>query len=319
MNRIVVLDGYTLNPGDISWSALEKVGELSVYDRTSPDELDERIGDANIVLVNKVPLSRTVFEGHPQLECVCVLATGYDVVDIQAAKENGVVVMNVPGYGSEAVAQHAIALLLAVTNRVKEHSDRVHAGAWNQAEDWCFWDHPLVSLAGKKMGIIGYGRIGERTGSIAQALGMQVLAYKRRPDKSLETKTLKFVDLDTLYREADVISLHCPATPENQGMINRETISKMKKGVILINTSRGSLIDEKDVGHALREGKIQAAGLDVLNHEPPEEDSTLIGLDNCLITPHIAWAAKESRERLMDIAVSNLETYLQGSPQNVVS
>lgn len=319
MKKIVAVDGFTLNPGDISWEGMEKLGDFTVYDRTTPEELDERVGDAHILLNNKMTLSRSFFASHPALEYVGILATGYNVVDMEAAKDHGVTVTNIPGYGSEAVAQHAIAFLLEITNRVGEHSDSVHAGDWNQAPDWCYWKHPLMCLAGKTMGIIGYGRIGTHTAKIAQALGMHVLVSTRTPKKELETETLQFTDQDTLFASADVIVLHCPLTPENTGMINKENIEKMKKGVIIINPSRGALIDEHDLAEALQSGHVYAAGLDVLTEEPPTEDNPLIGVENCFITPHIAWAAKESRVRLMDLAVENLEAYLRGEPVNVVS
>ncbi|WP_313185257.1 D-2-hydroxyacid dehydrogenase [Lacrimispora sp.] len=320
--KIVVLDGFTENPGDLSWEGLEQLGELTVYDRTAGDEavIAERIGDAEAVYTNKVPISRKVLECCLNLRFIGVLATGYNVVDTAAAKERQISVCNIPSYGTDAVAQFAIALLLEICHRIGHHSDAVHQGRWSSNQDWCFWDYPLIELAGKTMGIIGFGRIGQSTGRIAQAMGMKVLAYdsfKIIPE--LESATCKYTDLDTLFAQSDVISLHCPLFPETEGMIHQGSIAKMKDGVIILNNSRGPLIVEEDLAQALKTGKVYAAGLDVVSSEPVREDNPLLKAPNCLITPHISWAPKESRQRLMDIAVKNLKNFLEGDPVNIVN
>lgn len=319
--KIVVLDGYTENPGDLTWEGLEMLGKLTVYDRTASDEnlIIERIGDADAVYTNKVPLSRNVINHCPGLRFIGVLATGYNVVDVEAAKEKNIPVCNVPSYGTDAVGQFAIALLLEICHHVGNHSNAVHEGRWSSNQDWCFWDYPLIELAGKTMGIIGYGRIGQSTGRIAQALGMKVLAYDAYRNPELESESCSYVELDELYKNADVISLHCPLFPETQGMINRDSISKMKDGVILLNNSRGPLIVENDLADALNCGKVFAAGLDVVSTEPIRQDNPLLRAKNCLITPHISWAPKESRQRLMDIVVDNLKQFIDGCPVNVVN
>jgi len=317
--KIVVLDGYTLNPGDLSWGELEKLGELTVYDRTPEDKILERIGDAEIVYTNKTPLSREIFEKAPNIKWVGVLATGYNVVDIEAAKEKGIPVTNVPTYGTAAVAQMVFALLLEICHHVWKHNEAVKMGEWERRGDFCFWDYPLIELAGKTMGIIGYGRIGQATGKIAQAMGMKVLAYDQYQNKALESESMKYVSLDELLKESDVISLHCPLTDSTKGIINKQTISKMKDGVILINTSRGPLIVEEDLKEALNSGKVYAAAVDVVSVEPIKKDNPLLEAKNIIITPHIAWAPKESRQRLMDIAVNNLKAFLDGKPVNVVN
>lgn len=318
--KIVVLDGYAGNPGDLSWDALGKLGELTVYDRTpaEPNLVMERIGDAEIVFTNKTPLSRQILTACPNLKFVGILATGYNIVDVDAAKELGIPVCNVPGYSTDAVAQMTLALLLEICHHVAHHSQQVHAGQWSGCEDFCFWDYPLIELAGKTMGIIGFGSIGKAVGRLARCLGMKVLAAGSRPTE--EGRAIaEYVDLDTLYRESDVISLHCPLFPENREMINKESIAKMKDGAILLNTARGALIVEQDVADALNSGKLYAAGMDVAAVEPLPASSPLIGAKNCIITPHIAWATKEARQRLMDIAVHNLEAFLAGKPENVVN
>lgn len=316
MLKIVILDGYTENPGDLSWGGFEALGGLTVYDRTSLEneaEVIERIGDAEVVYTNKTPISRAVLEACDKIRFIGVLATGYNVVDAAAAREREIPVSNIPSYGTEAVAQMAIALLLEICHHAAHHSDAVHAGRWSASPDWCFWDYPLIELAGKTMGIIGYGRIGQATGRIAKALGMKVAAYDRFVDAP------ECVALDTLLENSDVIALHCPLFPETQGIINKNTIAKMKNGVILLNNSRGPLIVEEDLCDALNSGKVHAAGLDVVSTEPIREDNPLLKARNCLITPHISWAPKESRQRLMDIAVDNLKQYLAGTPVNVVN
>ena len=320
--KIVVLDGYCLNPGDLDWKGLEALGECIVYDRTSLTDMEEvisRIGDADIVYTNKTPMPREVFEKCPNIRFVGVLATGYNVVDVNTAKEKGIPVANIPTYGTASVGQFAIALLLEICHHVGHHNQVVHEGKWESNPDWCFWDYPLIELDGKNMGIIGYGRIGQATGKIAQALGMKVLAYDAYKNPALENENCRHVELDELLSQSDVIALHCPLFPETEGIVNKENIAKMKDGVIILNNSRGPLIVEQDLVDALNSGKVAAAGLDVVSTEPIKGDNPLLGAKNCIITPHISWAPKESRKRLMDIAVNNLEEFLKGSPVNVVN
>ncbi|MCR5088764.1 MAG: D-2-hydroxyacid dehydrogenase [Oscillospiraceae bacterium] len=318
--RIVILDGYTENPGDLSWDSLKEFGDLTVYDRTpyEDDVIAQRIGDAEVVFTNKCPVRKAVMDACPKLKYISVLATGYNIVDVAYAGEKGIQVSNVPTYGTASVGQFAIALLLEICHHVAHHSAAVHEGRWGQNPDWCFWDYPLIELAGKTMGIIGFGKIGQTTGKIAKALGMKILATGSR-----ETETGRaiadYVDMDTLLRESDVIALHCPLFPSTEGIINRETIAKMKDGVILINNSRGQLVVEKDLADALNSGKIAAAGLDVVSTEPIRDDNPLLKAKNCLITPHISWAPKESRQRIMQTSAENLRAYLSGSPINLVS
>lgn len=319
MIKIVVLDGYTENPGDLSWAALEALGDLTVYERTSEDKIIERIGNAEAVYTNKTPLTAAVINACPSLKFIGVLATGYNVVDINAAKEKGIPVTNVPTYGTAAVGQFAIAMLLEICHHVAHHSDAVHEGRWTNIEDWCFWDYPLIELANKTMGIIGYGRIGQATGRIAQALGMKVLAYDAYKSAGLECDTMRYTELDELFAKSEVIALHCPLFPETTGIINKETIAKMKDGVIILNNSRGLLIVEQDLADALNSGKVYAAGLDVVSVEPIQESNPLLRAKNCMITPHISWAPKESRQRLMDVAIDNLRQYINGMPINVVN
>lgn len=316
--KIVVLDGYTLNPGDLSWDALAALGETAVYDRTPADEILARIGDADAIYTNKTPLTRETIQACPNLKFIGVLATGYNVVDVAAAKERGIPVCNVPTYGTAAVGQFAIAMLLEICHHVAHHSQAVHEGRWSGNIDWCFWDYPLVELEGKTMGVVGFGRIGQRTGEIAKALGMRVLAYDSYPNdagRAIGT----YVELDTLLKESDVISLHCPLFPETKGIINAASIAKMKNGVILLNNSRGPLIVEQDLADALNSGKVYAAGLDVVSEEPISPNNPLLSAKNCFITPHISWAPKESRARLMNIAVDNLSNWMNGKPTNVVN
>lgn len=316
--KIVILDGYTLNPGDLSWEGLKKLGELTVYDRTPKDKIVERISDAEIVFTNKVPITREVLE-KTNIKYIGVLATGYDVVDVNAAKEKGIPVTNIPTYGTASVAQMVFAHILEICHRVAAHSEVVKAGEWTNNPDWCFWKYPLIELADKNMGIIGYGRIGQAVGKIAQAFGMKVLAHDKYQNKDLESETMKYVSLDELLKNSDVISLHCPLTEENRGIINKSTIAKMKDSVIIINTARGQLIVEEDLAEALNQGKVYAAGLDVVSKEPIEADNPLLKAKNIFITPHIAWAPKESRQRLIDIAVDNLRAFLEGQPVNVIN
>ena len=316
--KIVVLDGYTENPGDLSWEALGKLGELTVYDRTAAEDIISRIGDAEIVITNKTPISRATMDACPNIRYIALLATGYNVVDVNAAKEKGIPVSNVPTYGTAAVGQFAIAMLLEICHHVAHHSDTVHAGKWNSCPDWCYWDYPLIELDGKTMGIIGFGRIGQATGKIAKAMGMKVLAYDSFQSESGKALA-EYVDLDTLLASSDVVALHCPLFPETEGIINKDTIAKMKDGVILLNNSRGPLIVEQDVADALNSGKIYAAGLDVVSTEPIKADNPLLTAKNCLITPHISWAPKESRQRIMDCTVSNVQAFQAGEPVNVVN
>lgn len=320
--RIVVLDGYTENPGDLSWNGFRELGELMVYDRSSltdKQEVIERIGDAEIIITNKTPISKEVLDACTNIKYIGVLATGYNVVDTITAREKGIPVCNIPTYGTDAVGQFAIALLLEICHHIGYHSGEVIKGRWQNNADWCFWDYPLIELAGKKMGIIGYGRIGQATGRIAQALGMKVLAYDAYKNPALVSETCEYVEMEELLRDSDVISLHCPLFPETEGIINKENIARMKDGVIILNNSRGALIIEQDLANALNTGKIYAAGLDVVSTEPIKPDNPLLSAKNCIITPHISWAPKESRQRLMDIAVDNVKAFLKGSCINVVN
>ncbi len=311
--KIVILDGHVENPGDLSWEPLAQLGEVTVYERTAPSDVIARIGDAPIVITNKTVITREIFDACPAIRYVGVLATGYNVVDIAAARERGIIVTNVPAYSTQAVAQFTMALLLEICHHVGRHSDSVHAGKWSACQDFAYWDYPLIELAGKTIGIIGYGRIGQATAKAAQALGMKVIAYSRHGQGE------PYVPLEELYARADVISLHCPLTAENTGMINRETIARMKDGVILLNTARGALINEEDLREALLSGKVYAAAADVAAVEPIPADSPLLGLPNMIFTPHIAWACYETRQRLMDIAVDNVRQFLNGTPVNNVA
>lgn len=318
--KMVVLDGQTLNPGDISWAEVEALGDLKVYARTPYEEAEilKRIGDAEVVMTNKTPISKATIEKAPNLKFVSVLATGFNVVDIESAKQHGVVVSNVPTYGTNSTAQFAIGLLLEVCHHIGEHNRAVHEGRWETSEDYCFWDYPLIELDGKTMGIIGFGRIGQTVGRIAKAFGMTVIANSR--SISDETKHIaEAVSLDELFARADVISLHCPLTPETQNLINKDTIAKMKDGVILINNSRGPVLNEQDVADALNSGKISYAAVDVVSVEPILPDNPLLKAKNCIITPHISWAPIESRKRLMHTTAENIEAYQKGKPQNVVN
>lgn len=317
--KIVVLDGYTLNPEDLSWNELDKLGELKAYDRTPADEIVSRIGDAEAVFTNKTPLSKEMLEACPSIKWVGVLATGYNVVDVEAAKEMNIPVCNVPTYGTTAVAQYVFALLLELCHHVGEHDKTVKAGDWSACPDFCYWNYPLVELAGKNMGIIGLGRIGYTVAKIANAFGMKVLAYDDQKNSSLENDMLKYVSLDELLAESDVISLHCPLFESTKGIINKEAIEKMKDGVMIVNTSRGPLIVEEDLKDALNSGKVAGAASDVVSTEPIEMSNVLLQAKNMIITPHIAWAPKESRQRLMDIAVNNLKEYINGNTTNAVN
>lgn len=318
--KLVVLDGYTENPGDLSWDALRRFGELTVYERTSDDqsEVAERIKGADIVVANKTPIRAEVINSTGALKYITILATGYDIVDVAAARARGIPVSNVPSYGTAAVAQFAIAMLLEICHHVAHHSETVHAGRWESCDDWCYWDYPLIELAGKTMGIIGFGRIGQQTGRIAKALGMHILATGSRPTDA-GREIADYVELDELLARSDVISLHCPLFPSTRGIISRENIARMKDGVILLNNSRGALVDEQALADALNSGKVYAAGLDVVSTEPIRGGSPLLKAKNCFITPHISWAPKEARERIMDCTVKNIEAFLDGKPVNVVN
>ncbi|MDR3201487.1 MAG: D-2-hydroxyacid dehydrogenase [Spirochaetales bacterium] len=319
--KIVILDGYTENPGDLSWGGFEALGELKVYDRTpvnEPKTIIERIGNAEAVIVNKTPVSKETLAACPNIKYIGVLATGYNVVDTEAAKAKGIPVCNIPTYGTAAVAQFAIALLLEICHHTGHHAKAVHEGRWEKNIDWCFWDYPLIELADKTMGIIGFGRIGQTTGKIAKTLGMKVIAYDEF-ESDAGKAVAPYVPLDTLLAQSDVIALHCPLFPSTQGIINKNTIAKMKNGVIILNNSRGPLIVEQDLADALDSGKVYAAGLDVVSTEPIKGDNPLLKAKNCIITPHISWAPKESRQRLMDIAVDGLKSFIEGKPKYVVN
>ncbi len=317
--KIVVLDGYTENPGDLSWQGFESLGALTVYERTPAQLIAARIGDAQAVITNKTPLDAATLDACPGIRYIGVLATGYNIVDVDHARRRGIAVTNIPAYSTAAVAQFAIGLLLEVCHHIGAHSESVHAGEWENSVDFCYWKYPLIELAGKTMGIIGYGRIGQAAGSIAQALGMRVLAHSRHPNPALECETMRYAGLDELLAQSDVISLHCPLSAETQGIINQQTIARMKDGVILINTSRGPLVEEQALADALNCGKLAAAAVDVVSSEPIRGDNPLLRAKNCIITPHIAWAPKEARTRLMDIAVDNLRQFINGTPVNVVN
>lgn len=319
--KIVILDGYTENPGDLSWSGLEALGDLKVYDRTplhDAREIVSRIGDAEIVYTNKTPLTEEIIEACPNIKFIGLLATGYNVVDVNFAKKRGIPVCNIPSYGTDAVGQFAIALLLEICHHIGHHDQAVHEGRWTSNPDFCFWDYPLIELSGKTMGVIGLGRIGCVTARIAAALGMKVVAYDEIQSEAGKA-VAEYLSLDELLAQSDVISLHCPLFPSTQGIINKNNIAKMKEGVIILNNSRGPLIVEEDLAEALNSGKVYAAGLDVAATEPIRSDNPLLKAKNCIITPHISWAPKESRQRLMDIAVDNLKAFLDGDPINVVN
>lgn len=319
--KIVVLDGYTLNPGDLNWDGIKKFGDVTVHDRVSfaPEDVIAAIGDAEIVFTNKTPLPKVVLDAVPSLKYIGVLATGYNVVDTAVAKELGITVANIPTYGTAAVAQFSMALLLELCHHVGAHSEAVRAGDWTSNPDWCFWNYPLIELAGKNIGIIGFGRIGQATAKVAQAFGLNVLAFDSYEDPALVSDTCKYVTLDELLVQSDVISLHCPLFDSTKGIINKDSIAKMKDGVMILNTSRGPLVVEQDLSDALNSGKVGGAGLDVVCLEPIAADNPLLTAKNCIITPHIAWAPIESRSRLMNIAVDNLAAFLSGSAVNVVN
>lgn len=317
--NIVVLDGYALNPGDQTWEGFEKLGEVTVYDRTPAEQVVSRARGAEAILTNKTPLSREVLAQLPRLKYIGVLATGYNVIDVGAATEKNIIVSNVPDYGSYSVAQLTFALLLELCHHVQRHSDSVRDGKWSASKDWCYWDYPLVELAGKTMGIIGFGSIGEKVGDIASSFGMNLLGASRRRSDQSRRKNFRWASIEELLRESDVVSIHAPLTPETKGLINRDALHTMKQSAFLINTSRGPIIVDSDLAAALNSGVIAGAGIDVLSAEPPPADNPLFTAKNCIITPHIAWATQEARRRLMAMAVENLRAFLEGRPVNVVA
>lgn len=316
--KIVVLDGYALNPGDLSWKGFENLGSLTVYDRTSPEKIVSRAADADAILTNKVPVRTGVIKQLPQLKYIGVLATGYNIIDIDAASAQNVIVCNIPDYGSYSVAQLTFALLLELCHHVQRHSDTARDGKWSASKDWCYWDYPLVELAGKTMGIIGFGNIGQKVGDMATAFGMDLVGASRRPTDQSHRKNFRWTSTRELLEVSDVVSIHCPLTPETKGLINAKTLRTMKESAFLLNTSRGQIIVDHDLSTALNDGVIAGAGLDVLSIEPPPKDNPLFRSKNCVITPHIAWATREARGRLMQMAVSNLKAYQEGHPVNVV-
>lgn len=317
--KIVVLDGYALNPGDLDWKGFESCGELTVYDRTPPDEVVARASGADMVWTNKTPLPGAVIRQLSNLKFIGVLATGYNVVDLDAARECGVTVSNIPDYSSHSVAQFTFALLLELCHRVQRHSDGVHEGKWARSKDFAYWEYPLVELAGKTMGIIGFGTIGKRVADVATAFGMNVIAFSRSQPEQRDRPNFRWASLEELLSESDVVSIHCPLTEATRGLINTDNLNRMKRTAFLINTARGPIVVDDDLARALNEGVIAGAGLDVLSVEPPAGGNPLIGAKNCLITPHIAWATREARERLMAIAEGNLKAFLKGEPRNVVT
>ena len=318
--KIVILDGYTLNPGDLSWEPIQQLGELTVYDRTPPEQVVQRAADAEILLTNKALVSRSAIQQLPRLRYIGVLATGYNIVDTEAARERGIPVTNVPTYATQSVAQAVFAHLLNLTHHTAEHAQGVRAGRWSACPDFCYWDWPLVDLAGWTMGIIGFGRIGQAVARIAQAFQMQVLTYDSNPavKNSLPTG-VQWAELDELFGRSDVVSLHCPLTPQNERLVNARRLALMKPTALLINTSRGGLIDEAALAEALNRGQIAGAGLDVLSVEPPPADHPLLSARNCYITPHQAWATKAARQRLLQAAADNIQAFLAGQPRNVVN
>ncbi|MDP4249640.1 MAG: D-2-hydroxyacid dehydrogenase [Bacteroidota bacterium] len=317
--KIVVLDGYTLNPGDLHWDGLKQLGELIVYDRTPYDKTMERCAGAEVVLTNKAPLGKDVLENLPDLKYIGVLATGFNIIDIETATKQGITVSNVPGYGTTSVVQMTFALLLELCHHVQRHSDSVMDGKWSKSPDFCFWDYPLIELAGKTMGIIGFGHIGEQVADLAAAFGMSVIGNKRHQTDQSRRKNFRWAGVTELLERSDVVSIHCPLLPETKGLINRESLEKMKKSAVLINTSRGPIIVEKDLADALNQGVIAGAAVDVLSAEPPPADNPLFNAKNCLITPHISWATREARIRLMDMAINNLKAFGEGKPTHVVN
>lgn len=317
--KIVILDAYTSNPGDLSWSDFEALGELSVYDYTPTDKIIERCKDAEIIIDNKVVLSREIIEQLPKLRYIGMLSTGFNVIDTKAASEHGIAVCNVPTYSTAAVAQLTFALILETYNQVGLHSNAVHSGEWDSCRDFCFWKTPLIELSGKTIGIIGFGKIGNEVAKIADAFGMNILCYVPREKPMPEYKSFRYVGLDELAEKSDIVSLHCPLTPDTTGLINADFIAKMKKSAIVINTSRGPAVDEQALADAINSGRIFGAGVDVLSTEPPKKDNPLLNCERCFITPHVAWAGYETRQRLLSVVLENLKAFLGGKPINVVN
>lgn len=316
--KITVLDGYCLNPGDLSWDALRRIGEVRVFDRTRADQVVERTGGAEIAFTNKTPMSAEALEKLPALRYIGVLATGYNIVDVEAARRRNIVVTNIPTYGTASVAQFVFALLLELCHNVKLHADATRAGEWTRSPDWSFWKAPLVELEGKTMGIVGFGRIGRHTARIADALGMRVMAHDTYHGEDPGLAGFRWGSVEEVLRESDAVSLHAPLFAETRGMINAQSLRLMKPTAFLINTSRGPLVVDQDLADALNEGRLAGAGVDVLSVEPPAADNPLLAARNCLVTPHIAWATREARERLMKLAVENLTAFLAGEPRNVI-
>lgn len=317
--KIVILDSNALNPGDMSWDQIKAFGDVTTYPRTQgKDEIIARIGDSDIVLLNKVPIDAEILDACPSVKLICCLSTGYNVVDIHAARDRNIPVCNVPAYSTAAVSQFTFALLLELCHRIGHHDQTVHDGKWTACPDFCYWDTPQMELAGKTMGIIGFGRIGQAVGRIAKAMGMEVLAYSRSR-RSEGEKIAEYVDLETLLHSSDIISLHCPLFPETEKLINARAIEKMKDGAILLNTSRGQVIDEAAVADALKTGKLRGAAMDVVSEEPIRADNPLLSAPNCIITPHMAWAPMETRQRILDITVENIRGFLSNNPINVVN
>lgn len=317
--KIAILDAYTSNPGDLSWEKFEQLGEICVYERTARDEILERCKDADIILNNKVILDRKILEQLPRLKYIGILATGFNIVDIKAAAELGITVCNVPTYSTRAVAQLTFALILEFYNHVAAHDEAVHSGEWSSCKDFCFQKTPLLELSGKTLGIVGFGKIGQEVAKIADAFGMNILCSVRSPKPQPSFASFKFAELDELAEKSDIISFHCPLTEETKGLVNAEFIKKMKKNALIINTARGPIIEENALAEALNSGRIAGAAVDVLSCEPPKKDNPLLSCKNCIITPHIAWAGFETRERLLEVVYRNLKAFLDGKPINVVS
>jgi len=315
---MVVLDGYALHPGDLSWKAFEQFGEVIVHDRTTPDEIVKRAQGATVLLTNKTPVREKVIDALPELRFIGVLATGYNIIDIDVAHKRGIVVSNIPDYGSYSVAQLTMALLLELCHHVQRHSDSVRSGKWASSIDWSYWEHPLVELAGKTMGIIGFGNIGNKVADMAASFGMNILGSARTQSDQSHRKNFQWAAVPDLLTQSDVVSIHCPLTPETKGLINSESLRSMKRTAFLLNTSRGPIIVDEDLSDALDNDVIAGAGIDVLSVEPPHKDNPMFKAKNCIITPHIAWATREARSRLMNMAVQNVQAFTRGTPVNTV-
>ena len=316
--KIVVLDGYALNPGDLSWEAFRELGDLTVHERTSSEEILKRSSGAEILLTNKTPVREQVIQQLPGLKYIGVLATGYNIIDVDAASRNNIVVANIPDYGSYSVAQLTFALLLELCHHVQRHSDSVREGKWASSRDWCYWEYPLVELADKTMGIIGFGNIGQKVGDIAESFGMKVLGAARQESDQSTRQNFRWASVAEILQQSDVVSIHCPLTPETKGLINAQSVRTMRPESFLLNTSRGPIIVDEDLSEALNAGVIAGAGIDVLSVEPPHQNNPLFTARNCIITPHIAWATQEARARLMNMALANLKAFLNGNPVNVI-